>query len=818
METATQRAELEASRLRRRLDPASFPFETTEDVEPLEGTIGQPRALDAVEFGLEISTFGYNLFAAGAPGSGRESTIRDFLVRFAAARPAPADWVYVHNFAEPDRPTAIRLPTGQGSELARDMDEFIEAARGDIPRTFESEEYARRRREALAGFEGRREHITDQLQRFARERGYALETTPAGIASMPLAEDRPLTPEELERLAPEERQELERRGEEIKERVTEGLRELRRLEKEAAERTRELNREIALFAVGPLLEELRQKYAEAPDVLSYLDEVQDDLPNHVPDFRPEQEEHAEGPPIGQLQGLQREEHLARYRVNVFVDSSRRKGAPVVIERNPTYYNLIGRIDYRAALGAMVTDFHQIKAGALQRASGGFLVLQVLDVLRNPFAWQALKRALLDREVRIENLAEQFSPIPTATLRPEPVPLDVKVVLIGAPILYHLLYALDEDFRELFKVKVDFAPEMEWSEEHVENYAAFISRCVHTAGLRHFDRSAVARVVEHGARLRENQRKLSTRLLEISDVVSEASFWAGKAGHELVLAEDVDRAIAKKEYRSNLLEERVQELIGEGTIMIDTEGSKLAQVNGLSVVELGDYRFGRPARVTARVSLGRGEVESIEREIELSGRIHSKGFMILSGYLAEKYAQEWPLALKATLTFEQSYDEVEGDSASSTELYALLSALSGLPLRQDIAVTGSVNQHGEVQAVGGVTRKVEGFFAICREKGLTGDQGVIVPAANVHHLMLSDEVVDAVEGGDFHVWAVRAIDEGIELLTGCPAGERDEDGSYPEGTVHRLVEDRLRGYAQRLRAFAVSGDGLVPGPATREASR
>jgi lon-related putative ATP-dependent protease len=467
---------------------------------------------------------------------------------------------------------------------------------------------------------------------------------------------------------------------------------------------------------------------------------------------------------------------------------------------------------------MVTDFHQIKAGALQRASGGFLVLQVLDVLRNPFAWQALKRALLDREVRIENLAEQFSPIPTATLRPEPVPLDVKVVLIGAPILYHLLYALDEDFRELFKVKVDFAPEMEWSEEHVENYAAFISRCVHTAGLRHFDRSAVARVVEHGARLRENQRKLSTRLLEISDVVSEASFWAGKAGHELVLAEDVDRAIAKKEYRSNLLEERVQELIGEGTIMIDTEGSKLAQVNGLSVVELGDYRFGRPARVTARVSLGRGEVESIEREIELSGRIHSKGFMILSGYLAEKYAQEWPLALKATLTFEQSYDEVEGDSASSTELYALLSALSGLPLRQDIAVTGSVNQHGEVQAVGGVTRKVEGFFAICREKGLTGDQGVIVPAANVHHLMLSDEVVDAVEGGDFHVWAVRTIDEGIELLTGCPAGERDEDGSYPEGTVHRLVEDRLRGYAQRLRAFAVSGDGLVPGPATREASR
>jgi lon-related putative ATP-dependent protease len=818
METVTARLELEATQLRRRLDPAAFPFQTTEDVEPLEGTIGQPRALDAVVFGLEISSFGYNLFAAGAPGSGRESTIRDFLRRFAADRPAPDDWVYVHNFVDPDRPAAIRLPAGQGSELARDMDEFLEQAREDIPRTFESEEYERRRREALTGFEQRREHVTEELQRFARERGYALETTPAGIASMPLAGDRPLAPEELEKLSPEEREDLEGRGEEVRERVTEGLRELRRIEKEAAERTRELDREIALFAVGPLLEELRQKYADAPDVLAYLGQIEDDLPNHLPDFRPEQEEHGRAGPLGRLQGLQRDEHLARYRVNVFVDSSRSEGAPIVMERNPTYYNLIGRLNYRATLGAMVTDFHQIKPGALQRANGGFLVLQVLEVLRNPFAWQALKRALLDREVRIENLAEQFSPIPTATLRPEPVPLDVKVVLIGQPLLYHLLYALDEDFRELFKVKVDFAPEMDWNEEHVENYAAFISRCVRSAGLRHFERSAVARVVEHGARLRENQRKLSARLLEISDVVSEASFWAGKAGHEVVRAEDVDQAIVKKDYRSNLLEERVQELIGEGTIMIDADGSKLAQVNGLSIVELGDYRFGRPVRVTARVSLGRGEVQSIEREIELSGRIHSKGFMILSGYLAEKYAQEWPLALRATITFEQSYDEVEGDSASSTELYALLSALSGLPLDQGIAVTGSVNQHGEVQAVGGVTRKVEGFFAICREKGLSSEQGVIVPVANVPHLMLSDEVVDAVERGDFHVWAVSTIDEGVELLTSRPAGERQEDGAYPAGTVHRLVEDRLRGYADRLRAFAASADGFPDGGPTREASR
>jgi lon-related putative ATP-dependent protease len=818
MATTMGKLELAVDQLRRRLDPAELPFGTTAEVEPLEGTIGQPRALDALVFGLEIGTFGYNLFAAGAPGSGRESTVCHYLERFAGDRPSPDDWVYVHNFADADRPRAIRLPAGRGREFSRDMDEFIAAAREDIPRTFESEEYERRRREALAEFEPKREHVMAELQRFARERGYALEQTPAGIASLPLADDRPLTPEELERLSAEEREDLDRRGEEVKERAGKGLRELRRLEKEGAERTRELDREIALFAVGPLLEDLREKYAEVPEIVVYLDQVQNDLPDHIPDFRPEQEEHGQGGlPLGRLQGLEREDHLARYRVNFFVDNANVGGAPVVIERNPTYYNLIGRINYRAALGAMTTDFHQIKAGALQRANGGFLVLQVVDVLLNPFAWQALKRSLIDREVRIENLAEQFSPIPTATLRPEPVPLDVKVVLIGQPFLYHLLHLLDEDFRELFKVKVDFAPEMEWSEDHVANYAAFVSRCVRSAGLKHFDAAAVARVVEHGARLREHQGKLSTRLLEISDVVSEASFWANRAGHELVLAEDVARAIAKKEYRSNQLEERIHELIVDGTVMIDVEGATAGQVNGLSVVELGDYRFGRPARVTARVSLGRGTVESIEREIELSGPIHSKGFLILSGYLAEKYAQEWPLALKATIAFEQSYDEVEGDSASSTELYALLSALSGLPLRQDIAVTGSVNQHGEVQAVGGVTRKVEGFFAVCHAKGLTGDQGVVVPAANVRHLMLADDVLEAVERGEFHVFAVRTIDEGIELLTGRPAGERGEDGSYPDGCVHALVERRLRTYAERLRAFA-STDGFLAGRQAADIAR
>jgi lon-related putative ATP-dependent protease len=498
--------------------------------------------------------------------------------------------------------------------------------------------------------------------------------------------------------------------------------------------------------------------------------------------------------------MQREEQLTRYRVNVFVDNDEFSGAPIIVERNPTYYNLIGRIDYRATFGAMVTDFRQIKSGALHRANGGFLILQVLDVLSAPFAWDALKRTLICGEVMIENLGEQYSALPTERLRPEPIPLDVKVILLGPPEVYYLLHRLDPDFQELFKVKADFAPDMDWTEEHQSLYVAFISQRVHEAGLRHFDREALAAIIEYGARLREDQRKLSSRLRDIADLVSEANYWAGKAGHDLVQVADVKQAVARQRYRSNLIEERIKEMIDNGTIMIDTVGARVAQVNGVAIIDLGSNPFGNPSRITARVSPGRGSVKSIEREIELSGPIHSKGFLILSGYLAGQYSQQYPLSINATITFEQSYDEVEGDSASSTELYALLSALADLPLQQGIAVTGSVNQHGEIQAVGGVTAKIEGFFAVCKAKGLTGEQGIIIPATNVPNLMLDEEVIEAVRAGQFHVWAVRTIDEGIELLTGCPAGQRGPDGLYPEGTVHRLVEGRLRDYAERLLAF------------------
>jgi lon-related putative ATP-dependent protease len=788
------RRELRPAQLRRRLDPKELAFASTAEVEPLVGTLGQPRALDALAYGLEVQTRGFNVFVAGAPGSGRLGTVLDYLRTRSETKPVPDDWVYVHDFRNGERPNAIGLRAGMGGDFARAMDEFVESAKREIPRAFESEEYAKREREVLNEIAAQRQGLEDDLTRFAAERGLALKTTLTGFASLPLRDGEPITREQFEQLSQEERESIGHATTDVQEQAAGYAHQVHLLEKEALRRVGELEREVALFATQPLFNELEVRYGEQPEVLAYLEDVKADVIANLSDFR----ETEESPlPFG----LGRRHNHDRYRVNVFVDNGGLRGAPVVVERNPTYYNLAGRIEYRAAFGAMMTDFREVKAGALHRANGGFLIVDILDVLRHPFAWEALKRALRSGEARIENLAEEFSPLPSATLRPEPIPLDVKVVLIGAPVLYSLLYELDEGFRELFKVKAHFAPDLDWSAEHHGDYAAFISRCVAENELRHFDRDAVACVIEYGARLRDDQRKLSARMSEISDLVSEASFWAASGGHELVRADDVARAIEKREYRSNLVEERIQELIREGTLVIDTEGERVGCANGLSILDLGDYVFGRPCRVSARVALGRGEVASIEREIELSGPIHSKGFMILSGYLAATYAQDWPLAISATLTFEQSYDEIEGDSASSTELYTLLSALSGLPLEQGIAVTGSVDQHGEVRAVGGVTRKIEGFYATCKAQGLTGRQGVIIPEANVHNLMLDEEIVDAVRAGRFHVWPVRTIDEGIELLTGRPAGRRAADGSYPAESVHGLVAARLAGYAERLRAFA-----------------
>lgn len=802
--------ELSPEHLRRTVDLSTLTFSTTDDVPPLTTTIGQPRAFDALAFGIGATTRGFNVFVSGAPGSGRESTVLDFVARIAQERPTPSDWIYVHNFTEPDRPVAIAMKPGAAREFARDMDKLVLAMQTEIPRAFEGEDVQRKRDALVNSVNEQKSSTLSALQAFAKEHEFILEMTPTGIVSYPAINGKPIEKDAFELLPDSARSRIEVNGAIVQESVGTALRQFRQLDKAAAEALQQLQRDVVTFVTSHLFEELRERYRSYQRIVEFLGQVEADVPDHLHDFWPANPA-GDGQTAPELQIMQRNEHLARYDVNVFIDHGDAAGAPVVFERNPNFPNLLGRIDYRAVFGSMVTDFRQIKPGALHRANGGFLILPAADVLRNPFSWDTLKRALLAGAIEIENLGDQIAAVPTARLRPAPIPLDVKVILIGPPSLYALLFQLDEDFPELFSVKADFAPDMPWSEEHANDYAAFISRHVREHGLRHLDREAVATIIEEGARQREHQGKLTARFLDIANLVTESSYWAEQRGQAIVSVEDVNKAVAQRTYRANAIEERLQEFVEEGTIKIASDGARVGQVNGLAVLSSGDYAFGRPSRVSARVSVGRGAIHSIEREIELSGPIHSKGVLILSGYLQGQYGATRPLALSATLTFEQSYEEIEGDSASSTELYALLSALSRLPLDQGIAVTGSVNQHGEIQAVGGVNHKIEGFFAVCKQQGFTGRQGVMLPASNVRNLMLKHEVLDAVRDGKFHIWPVETIDEGIALLTGKPAGKPNKRGDYPAGSVHRLVTDRLSEFLNRLQALGGGENGAAVPP-------
>ncbi|MDI7275026.1 MAG: ATP-binding protein [Anaerolineae bacterium] len=793
--------ELQPEALRRAEDPAQFHFASTAELEPLLEVIGQPRAVAAVGFGVSIPSTGYNMYALGPSGTGRTTTIRRFLEREAATRPVPDDWVYVYNFQEPHRPRAIRLPAGRGVQLRSDMNNLVGELKTEIPRAFESEDYERQKERIAREVAEQKQEELNKLERYAAERGFTIVRTPSGIGIAPLRAGKPLSPEEYALLERGEREHLEAEGRQLQAALNATLRMSRRLDRTARERLQRLDREVAAFAIGPIFDEMREAYADHPAVLEYLSAAQRDVIDNLEAFRQARAaETGEVPAaLARLIAAQAPS-LDRYSVNVLVDNSQARGAPLIMEANPTFPNLIGRIEYRAQFGALVTDFTLIKSGALHRANGGYLVLGVREVLLSPFAWDALKRALKTRCVRVEEMGAEYRFISTATIEPEPIPLDAKVVLIGDPLLYYLLYAYDEDFRELFKVKADFAVVMDRDERSVQEYARFIANVCREEGLRHFDPTGVARLVEQSSRMVEDQRKLATRFGDVIDLVREASYWAGTNGHELVDASDVRKAVETRIYRSNQIEEQIREMIERGIILISVEGESLGQVNGLSVVPLGDYQFGRPSRITARIWPGREGVVDIQRETKLGGPIHSKGVLTLAGYLAGKYAVEQPLTLSASINFEQLYGEVEGDSASSTELYALLSGLSGYPIRQGLAVTGSVNQYGRVQAIGGVNEKVEGFYDVCRVMGLSGQQGVLVPADNVQHLMLREDVIDAVREGRFHVYPVGTIDEGIEVLTGRPAGERGPDGRYPEGTVNAAVEERLRELAEAVRRY------------------
>ena len=769
-------------------DPSTLGFKTTDEVEPLEGTIGQERAISALEMGLEIDAPGFNVFVSGAPGTGRSSALRSYLDRIGPTRPNPPDWGYVHNFQEPTQPIPISLPCGMMSELRADMDQLIETCRARLPNAFESDDYTRRVDEVMAEIALRRQAVNEDLEFQARARGFTVSTTQVGITPVPLHPDgRPLTQDEFGQLPDTERDRLRSAADEVQRHIAQAMSEFRRIDKEANELRLRVDVGLVRFTLTPIVDELQEKYADHSHIVGYLDDVEDDMVHNAQVFKPVADD---SPATDDSSAQGKENFLARYRVNDLIDNTLCNGAPVEFEQNPSYYNLFGRIDYRAAAGMMTTDHTMIRPGAIHRANGGYLVIQARDLLKSGLAWDTLKRVLRSEEIRVENIGEQDTPLPTTSMRPQPIPVSAKVVLVGTPGILSVLRSSDEDFRRYFKVTAEFDRTMERTSENLSLYASFVASEVAQKDLRPFDNSAVAAVLDHSSRLVGNQTKLTTRFMSVSDILTESDYWAGKSGCDTVELGHVRKALQQREYRASLADERIRESIENDTIRIDTQGEAVGQLNGLAVYYLGEHNFGRPSRVSARVSVGNGRVINIDRETRMSGRIHNKGFLILNGYLQGKYGRNRRLSMSASITFEQSYSQIEGDSASSTELYALLSALSGLPIRQGIAVTGSVDQSGEVQAIGGATPKIEGFFKICQTRGLTGTQGVMIPKDNVRNLTLNAEVIEAVETGEFHIYAISTIDEGIEVLTGVEAGDLNGDGDYPEGTVHYLVEQRL----------------------------
>jgi len=771
-------------------NPDELNFSTTLELRPLDKIVGQERAMRSLEVGLGIKARGFNIFVSGRAGTGRTSIVTNIVQRRAEKEPVPHDWIYVHNFSQPDRPRAIFVPAGVGTRFAQAIDSLTMSAEVELRKLFTSPVYQERKNLLEQKVAKLKQGLIATVQKKALELGFSIEPTPQGILTIPTKNGKKLTPEEFEALGGDEKKTYQENSQRLHQLLEEMILESRQIDRQFSEELKEMEKELAFSFLEPIFRKQEDSFREHPELISWLGEVKNDLISRLREFKEKEggEEERSAP------------DLSRYKVNVFVNRAELQGAPVVFEPNPSYFNLMGKIEYRPAFGTWVTDQTMIKAGALQQANGGYLIMPAQELLTSPFSWEALKRALRSGLARVENLSEFMGGVPTTTLRPEPIPIDLKVIIIGQPRHYFTLFALDEDFAKLFKIRADFDTELPRNEQSIVDYASFVNLlATEDPHVSHFDRSAVAVLVEYGSRLAGSKDKLSASFMEIADIAYEACYWAKSDSSELVKASHVKKALEEKFYRSRLIEDKIQEMIEKGIILLDTEGKKVGQINGLSVFAFGNYSFGRPNRITARAFLGRAGVVNIEREIALSGPIHSKGVLILSGYLGGQYAQDFPLSLSASLTFEQMYEDIEGDSASAAELFALLSALSGLPLSQEIAVTGSVNQFGEVQPIGGVNEKIEGFFAVCKAKGLSGNQGVIIPRGNVQHLMLKEEVVEAVRKGLFHIWAIGTVEEGLEILTGRDPGEK-EDGTFTPGSIHSMVHQRLRDYAHQLKEF------------------
>lgn len=798
------RFQVPIEKLRWRCDPEMYNFGCTDELTPLQEFIGQDRAIRAIDFGLSMDKKGYNIFVTGLTGTGKATAIKHHLEKEVAKRSdgRTRDWCYIHNFTDQDRPRVLDLPKGKARLLCSALEQLLQDLKDAIAKAFSGEEYDRQRKEMTEVGQQRRSELLGQLEEAVNEQGFTAQPSPAGLILIPVVDGKPISQQDYRSLPDDQRKDLEEKQRALMNMVNQKLEDIQALEKEVTQDIKELDAKIANNAISRPFDDLTADYQNFEEIRNYLNQVRDYTLRNIDLFR---EQEAQQPPVTQLMQMpgtarERDPYLP-FRVNVLVDNTETEGPPIIIEPHPTYPNLFGKIERRPVMGAYTTDHTMLKPGAIHEANGGYLVVDIRELVMNPGAWEGLKRIIKTNEARLEDPYEQFGFLAPQALRPEPIPTDVKVIVTGDTMAYQLLAQYDEDLWELFKVKADFDIQINRNEENLEAYAAFVCGCCRQDGLLAFDRTAVARVAEYGARLVSDQEKLSSRFGLIKDVVIEASYWAEQEQSNRVYAEHVQKAVEEKVYRSNLIDEKIRDMITDNTIMVDVDGEMAGQVNGLAVYDLGTISFGKPSRITASTFLGQEGVINIEREANLSGKTHDKGVLILSGYLGAKYAKDKPLSLNASIAFEQNYQGIDGDSASSTELYAVLSSLANMPIRQNIAVTGSVNQQGAVQAIGGVNQKIEGFFEVCKAKGLTGDQGVMIPHQNVRNLMLREDVVKAAEEGRFHIYSVKTIDEGIEILTGVPAGELQDDGAYPEGTINYLVNQRLQEQADSMKSYA-----------------
>lgn len=778
-------------------DLSKLGFKTTDDLGKCDDFIGQERAVKAIHFGLGVKSNGYNIYVAGPPGVGKTTVINSNVNQLAKKGPRPSDWCYVYNFADPSEPTSIELQTGKGMVFKKDMEELLTLLKTDLPRALESKDFEDKRQEVMNDFQRERSNVYNVLQKFASEENFQIQFTPTGIVTIPLEGGKPVSTENYNKLEHEKKEEIRKRKDKVDNEVAKAVKTARQLERNATEKVKKLQEKVALFAVRDIIESLKEKYKNNGIIIDYLGKLQSHVLENLEAFLTDRTQRAPGIPI---QMPQQQPTFTEYKVNLFIDNSNIKGSPVINESHPNYNNLFGSIEKESRFGALITDFTMIRPGSLAKANGGYLILEAVDILKYPFVWDSLKKVLEHEELRIEDIYQQYGFSSTIGIRPEPIKINIKVIISGNSYLYRLLYAYDEDFRKLFKVKADFDTVLENNDKNLSNYACLIKSLCDSENLTKFQRSGVEAVIEYSSRLASNQSKLSVEIGSINKILNEASYWSNLENSDSVKRLHVEKAIEEKIYRSNMIEEKIQEMINKGFIMVDTDGLAAGQINGLAVYNIGDYTFGKPSRITCETFIGTDGLINIERRARLSGNIHDKGVLILSGYLGAKFAQSRPLSLSASLGFEQTYEIIDGDSASAAELIALLSSLSEVPIKQGLAITGSVNQKGQIQPIGGVNEKIEGFFDICKFKGLTGSQGAVIPHQNVRNLMLKKEIQEAVRKAQFKIYPVETIDQALEIMTGNESGTRGANGKFKRGTINYLVDNKLKELGESYRKF------------------